>query len=501
MRSFFFIALSSAVATPLMAQQSPGPSSLQDFDRYVADAVEAWDAPGLAIAVISGDSTIFAKGYGVRRVGTNDAVSEHTLFANASTTKAFTSMVTAMMVDEGLLEWSDPVHRNWSHFEIADPAATRQLTIRHLLSHRTGFGDPSYLWYGMPTPFTGIVARLQYLVPEDGWNAGYAYNNVTYATAGAIAGRVAGSDWETLVNQRILSPLGMRETVTNTAAANTWPDVATPHDRIDGEVTAIERYDLDNIGPAGVMYSSVSDMARWIKALLDSTRVDDGRLASPESFDEMFALQTIIRPDRFYPTATLTRPHFTGYGFGWFLQDYRGEKVAFHTGSIDGMSAIVGLVPDRMIGTVVFVNLDHAELRHALMFRSFDLLMGGVDRDWSTEMRAMYDSLAAEGATSRRARIDERRPGTSPTLALERYVGSYADSLYGAVEVTLESGALRLSRSPFLTATLEHWHYDTFETVWSKPWVGRGLVTFHINAGGDVSALEIGGFSVTRTGR
>jgi len=313
-----------------------------------------------------------------------------------------------------------------------------------------------------------------------------------------IAAQLDDTDWETLVNQRILAPLGMRETVTNTSAANAWPDVAAPHDRIDGEVTAIERYDLDNIGPAGVMYSSASDMARWIQVLLDSTRVDEGRLVSQGSFEEMFALQTVIRPDQFYPTASLTRPHFTGYGFGWFLQDYRGEKVAFHTGSIDGMSAIVGLVPDRMIGTVVFANLDHAELRHALMFRSFDLLMGGVDRDWSAEMRALYDSLAAEGKASRRARIEERAPATSPTLSLDRYAGSYADSLYGAIEVTLENGRLRLSRSPFLTATLEHWHYDTFETVWTKPWVGRGLVTFHVNAGGEVSALEIGGFAVTR---
>jgi len=182
MPRLFLIALSSAVAAPLMAQQIPDQSNLQRFDRYVADAVQAWGVPGLAIAVVSGDSTIFAKGYGVRLAGAADPVSEHTLFANASTTKAFTSMVTAMMVDEGLLDWSDPVHRNWSLFELADPAATRHLTIRHLLSHRTGFGDPSYLWYGMPTPFAKIVARLRYLMPADGWNAGYAYNNVMSRT-------------------------------------------------------------------------------------------------------------------------------------------------------------------------------------------------------------------------------------------------------------------------------------------------------------------------------
>jgi CubicO group peptidase (beta-lactamase class C family) len=502
-RMSIVLAVALTVTGPVAGQTLPTADAVRQFDEYAGKAVRDWSVPGLAIAVVSGDSVVFAKGYGVRTLGRPEPVTAHTIFANGSTTKAFTSMVAAMMVDEGALSWDDFVIDHMPAFRLGDPDATTHLTIRHLLSHRTGFGDPGYLWYGVPDTFDGILARLRYLSPSDGWNTTYAYNNVTYSTAGTIAAEAAGTDWATMVQERILQPLGMTETFTNTAVADAWRDVATPHDRINGTMRPIERYDVDNIAPAGVMYSSVLDMSRWMRFLLDTARVN-GRapaLVSQEAFNELFTMQTIVPLSSFYPTASLTKPHFVAYGMGWFLEDYRGEKVAFHTGSIDGMSAIVGLVPERMIGVVVFANSDHAEVRHPLMYRGFDLVLGGPPRDWSGEMHVMYDSLAQEAAASRQETEGRRVAHTTPTLGLEAYVGTYEDPLYGTVQVTVTGDHLTLSRSAFLTATLGHWHYDTFETEWEKPWIGKDLVTFVLDdARTTVTALQVDDFTLEKAG-
>jgi CubicO group peptidase (beta-lactamase class C family) len=492
------VVLAAAVCPPAVAQQSARP--LRDLDAYVTRAVRDWDVPGLAVAVVKDDSVVFAKGYGVRALGGTDSVTTHTLFANASTTKAFTSLAVALMVDEGKLGWDDPVSRYLPAFALHDPYPSRELTIRDLLTHRVGFGDPDYLWYGIDLAYDTLVHRLRFVEPESSFRSAFAYNNVTYATAGVIAGRVAGTGWDALIRTRILEPLGMAETVTEGSDLAGRTDVAQPHDRVRDTLRVIPGVGrlVDPIAPAGAMYSSVLDMARWIRFLLNGGRVGGRQLVSDTAFAELFRPQVVIPAAEFYPTAGRTHPHFTAYGFGWFLQDYRGEFVAFHTGSIDGTVAIVGLIPDRKLGVVVFANRDHAEIRHALMLRVFDAYLGGERRDWSTDLRVLYDSLATERRRRAERRDAERVVGTAPTLPLERYAGTYADSARGTIAVRLEGDHLVLSRSPFLTADLEHWHYDVFTTRWRSGWLDPVLVTFRLGVAGDVSALEMGGATFGR---
>jgi hypothetical protein len=229
-----------------------------------------------------------------------------------------------------------------------------------------------------------------------------------------------------------------------------------------------------------------------MRFLLDSARIGGRRLVSDSAFSVLFTPQLLVPPGEFYPTSRLTHPHFAAYGMGWFLEDYRGEFVAFHTGSIDGMVAIVGLLPARRAGVVVFANLDHAEIRHALMYRVFDLLLGGPGRDWNAEMHAMYRARSDTAAMARRKLESARVPGTSPSLPLDRYAGTYADSLYPPVRVRVENGALVAEISSYLTADLEHWHYDTFQARWRNQWLGKDLVSFRLGPDGQVAALDLG---------
>jgi hypothetical protein len=308
----------------------------------------------------------------------------------------------------------------------------------------------------------------------------------------------------------------MARTVATYAEMTRATNVAAPHAEVDDTVRAIAHRDIDNVGPAGSVYSSAHDMARWVRAVLDSTRVagaPGGRLVSDSAFRQLLTPQFLVPEASYYPAARLARPHFRAYGLGWFLQDYRGRLVAMHTGSIDGMSAIVGLLPEERVGVVVLANLDHAELRHALMYDVFDRFLGApaagapgapdarLPRDWSRALRPVYDSIAARGREAERRAERDRVAGTRPTLPLSAYAGSYADSLYGAVTVAVERDRagrerLALRGAGAFAGPLEHWHYDTFRARWADRVLGTSLVVFTL----DPSRRRVTGVSVGGAG-
>jgi CubicO group peptidase (beta-lactamase class C family) len=454
-----------------------------------------WRVPGLAIVVVKDDSVVFIKGYGVRELGKPDPVTVHTRFGNMSTTKAFTAMLVAMLADSGRLSLDDPVQKYEPAVQFADPYVTREIRVRDLLTHRVGFADPDYLWGTSGLDFATITRRLRFVPVQTSFRTRFQYNNVTYALAGDVAAHAAGTTWQSLLHDRILGPLDMTETIADASelrAANIT-DVTAPHGIVRDTVRVLPASldGIDDIAPAGSIFSTATDMAKWLRFLLDSGRVAGRRLVSAPSFAELFRPQQIVqRP--FYPTARLTHPHFQAYGLGWILQDYRGEFIAIHTGSIEGRSAIVGLIPDRRLGLAIFTNLDHSELRHALMYTVFDRFIGPSNpaHDWSAEMRAMYKGLADSTRAARAAEESKRVTGTHPTLPLERYAGTYADSLYGTATVGLTNGRLTLQAGT-ASGQLEHWQYDVFRITWQDPFWDPSYLAFVIDPDGTVGQVRV----------
>ena len=486
--------LACLAAGAASAQQPP----LNGLDPYITQTMKDWRVPGLAIVVVKNDSVVFIKGYGVRELGKPDPVTVHTHFGNMSTTKAFTAMLVAMLADSGRLSLDDPVQKHVPEVQFADPYVTREITVRDLLTHRVGFGDPDYLWGTSGLDFPTIAHRLRFVPAQTSFRSRFQYNNVTYALAGDVAARAAGGGrtWQSLLHARILDPLGMTETLADARElrAASVTDLTAPHGivRDTVRVLPVALEGIDGIAPAGSMFSTATDMAKWLRFLLDSGKVSarGRRLVSARNFAELFKPQQLVQR-WFYPTATLTRPHFQAYGLGWILQDYRGEFIAIHTGSIEGRSAIVGLIPDRRLGLAIFTNLDHSELRHALMYTVFDRFIGPQSpaHDWSAEMRVMYKRIADSSAVDRRAEESKRIAGTRPTLPLDRYTGTYADSLFGTATVGMSEGRLTVQAGT-AKGQLEHWQYDVFRVTWPDPFWDPAYVSFVIDPDGTVGELR-----------
>ena len=429
----------------VLAQQRP----LTGLDVYITQGMNDWRVPGLAIVVVQGDSVLFMKGYGVRELGKPDPVTVHTRFGNMSTTKAFTAILVAMLADSGKLSFDDLVTKYEPEVQFADPYVTREITVRDLLTHRVGFGDPEYLWGTSGLDFPAMTRRLRLVPSTSSFRSRFQYNNVTYALAGDVAARAAGATWQSLMRSRIYGPLGMTESYADASelkAANI-ADVSAPHGIVRDTVRVLPAAleGIDDIAPAGSAFSTATDMAKWLRFLLDSGRVAGRRLVGARNFAQLFRPQQVIATSQ-YPATRLTGYHFQSYGMGWFLQDYRGEFIVYHTGSIEGRSTIVGLIPDRRVGVAIFTNLDHSELRHALMYTVFDRFIGPSTpaHDWSAEMRVLYRRLADSSRAAQQVEESKRIANTHPTLPLDRYAGTYADSLFGTATVGLNDGKLTL---------------------------------------------------------
>jgi CubicO group peptidase (beta-lactamase class C family) len=477
-------------AVPAFAQRTP---DLRAFDEYVARAARDWHVPGLAIAIVKGDSVVFAKGYGVIEQGKPAPVTEHTRFAIGSTTKAMTSAALAMLVDQGKLRWDDRVIDHIPELQLYDAYATRELTIRDLLTHRTGLPGTDLFWVVRDNPFTTaeMIRRLRYVRPTASFRSTWQYQNVVYALAGVVIERASGMSWDAFIRSRIFAPLGMRESEPLVAGIVGKTNVAVPHAERDG-VRTVPIRSTDNIAPAGSVWSSVSDMSRWMRFVLDSGSVDGKRLITPATFREIVAPQ-IRAPSAEYPALELAQQHFFSYALGWFVQDYHGHTIWMHTGSIDGMSAIIGLMPEQRMGVYVLANLDHAELRHALMYEAFDLYADGPAHDWSTELRALFARRAARGAAP------VHQAGTHPTYPLDRYAGTYVDSTYGPVVVSLAGGALRARWGKADFGVLEHWEHDAFRSRPSSPADQPTTLTFVPDGAGSVAAVRAFGVSFARS--
>ena len=472
------IALSFAPVAPVGGQAQAAP--LTGLDQYVESSMKAGKIPGLAIAVVHQGKVVLARGYGVRRVGSPEPVTDETLFAIGSATKTFTTTAIGMLAEQGKLSLDEPVIRYRPDFRLVDPVATRDATLRDLLSHRTGLAGGDFLWATGEFDRDEIVRRAGTMVPAWSFRSRFDYSNVMFIAAGQVAATVAGQSWDDLVRTRILDPLGMKATVTSIRSLPVAGNVATPHDPTDGDPRPVPWRNMDNTAAAGGINSNVREMARWLQFQLASGSVEGRQLVSKAFIEAMRTPETLIKREGSWATMS-PEGHFMAYGLGWLMSDYRGRQLLQHGGGIDGMSAMVGLLPEADVGIVVLSNLNGNQLPAALMMRVFDAYLGAPVRDWSAEYRQLAATAEAAGRADEEQRKQMMVAGTSPSLPLAHYAGTYRDATYGDLVVTLENGTLRARFGPAFVGRLEPVQFDAFRAVWDNPARETNYLNFTID--------------------
>ena len=468
------------------------------LDTLVADAMKAFEVPGAAVAIVKDDKVVYLKGFGVRKLGEKEPVTEDTVFAIASCSKAFTATAIAMLVADGKMNWDDPVRKHVDWFRLSDPSADRDVTIRDLLCHRTGMPRHDMLWAAAANSPEGYIRAYGKAKPSTSFRSTWEYANIPFTTAGVASGLADQSDWPTLIQKRIFTPLGMKKASTSAREAMTRPEFAVPHNRfVDGKIGPVERADVDSVRAAGSINASVRDMSQWLRFQLADGTLDGKKLLSTAAIKETRKPQMIVRQEgrwlTFFPEKS-TR--FLNYGLGWFVHDYRGNVAVSHGGTLDGFRAQTMLIPDKKLGVVVFGNITPSTFPEALSKALLDKMLDLPDERW-IEFYAKNDKTTESSRLiAMKARETSRKPNTKPSRELAAYAGFYTEPAYGRAEVLADEEGLSLKWGRW-TLKLEHRHYETFTGIVSAPAddVIRNQrsyyeVVFKLNAAGNVEGMQ-----------
>ena len=470
-------------------------------DAVVERARKEFEVPGVAVAIVKDGSVVLAKGYGVRKMGDSAPVTPQTLFRIASNTKAFTAAALAILVDQNRIRWDDPVTQHLPAFQMYDPYVTREMTIRDLLTHRSGMGlGAGDLMFFPPSDLSReeIVRRLRFIKPATSFRTTYAYDNLLYLVAGQIIPAVTGRSWDDFVKDRIFTPLGMANSYTSTDGLKNGKDVAIPHSKLSGKLELLPQEDVDNNAPAGSIVSCVADLARWMNLQLAGGTVGGKHIFSAAQNKEMWSAQTILPiadPAKDEPAAfTATRPNFSAYGLGWTLRDYRGKKIVGHTGGLSGFVSRTALIPELKLGVVVLTNQEATAAHTAIVNTVLDHYLGAPETGWVAAYSAYEKKTRAEAEETMKKATGSRRTDTHPSLPLAGYAGRYRDAWYGDIRIEEDRGKLYIffTHSPDLAGALEHWQYDTFIARWAKRSLDAdAYVTFSLKPDGSIDEMRM----------
>lgn len=459
---YWLIGILGLFVLGLSAQSFTYVKEAEQIESFVTEGMELWKVPGMTVTVVKDGDVILSKGFGVKNAESSSPVDENTLFVMASTTKAVTAHAMAILVDEGKVHWDDRVIDHLPTFRLHDPYPTRELRVKDLFTHNSGLGYTDMLWTLWDYSPEEIIQRLQYEEPRYSFRGGYNYQNIMYLTAGLVIEKVSGLSWAEFVTQRLFDPIGMSRTMPLKELAYKDENRVTPHGRWKGDVVPVIDSEADSIDAAGSGWICAADAAKWLQFLTDSARVDGERLISKDQFEFIHRPHIILPYQRFYASKKLTKPHFTSYGLGWYHHDYDGEIVQFHTGSLNGAVAICGLMPEHRIGVYVTGNLGGAEVRHSIMYKVFDVLLGKNNIDWQRGLYDIYQPDSGWSEERQKERSEKRVANTSPTLPLEKLEGTYKNEFLGSFQVGQIGDRLQFTFRDDRHLVLDHWHYDTF---------------------------------------
>lgn len=489
--------LSYGLFSPLCAHSQAVDSKA--IDSIIDEALAKWHVPGVAVAIVRDDKVIYIGGRGIREVGKPDRVTPDTLFAIASVTKTFTAAAVATMVDHGKVSWDEPVRNYLPYFRLSDPLASEQASLRDLLSHRTGLAGNNELWGDSPWSREELIRRCGYLPLSHPFRTTWQYQNIMYLAAGEAAAAANRSSWEQLVQTRLFDPLKMTGANFSAKSTGNSPNHASPH-RKDGTgaIAKISWRDLDIAGPFISINATVKDMAQWVRFQLSDGSVDGKRVLSSVQLKEMHTPQIEMSRQHEALESLLPEHNFFSYGLGWFIHDYRGHVLVWHSGDIDGFSALITLVPKSKLGIVILSNLDGSYMRYALQYNLLDLLLGLPKTDWNKWQQDVFEKLMAQMSAGAKSLEESRHKDTKPSRSLDVFVGTYEDPAYGPVIISLEDGSLQLKWKLF-KGPLTHFHYDTFTPGKdAPPYLQNQPVVFSLGADGEVRSLQMYGRTLVR---
>ena len=359
---------------------------MNSINKLIKQEMDYWDVPGLSLSIIKKDCKPYIKSFGWRDKENQLKVTDTTLFGIASCSKAMTSAIIAMLVGEGKLDYDVPIINYVPDFKMMDEKATKEMTLRDMLCHRTGLGGHDAIW-PVPKTLKEFSEVFPYLQPNAPFRSKPQYSNIIYAIIGYIAENITGRSWTDIMKNYLFEPLGM--TLANCSAKSLTDsgNFAHPYQVLDGVLTKLKVWNVDVVAPAASVNCTAIDMSKWLAFLVNKGQTSNGAQLIPKEIFETMTTKQVDFPDYLntaeaYPT--------DGYAMGWKTGKYRGKSIIRHTGKIEGYSCIQAFMPDDGIGISVMLNLHSptVSIMHTVLYTLIDYLLDLSPIDWAHQFRS-----------------------------------------------------------------------------------------------------------------
>jgi CubicO group peptidase (beta-lactamase class C family) len=444
---------------------------------------ESFDIPGVSIAVVRNSESVVRYNHGRLNLDSDVAVTATSVFPIASTTKAFTATAIGILVDREKLGLDDRIVDHLPWFELSDAYVTEHLTIRDVLSHRSGLSSEGLIYMGSGFDRMETVKRLKHM-PVSDFRAAFRYSNILYNAIGLIIEEVSGLGWEEFVQKNIFDVTGMADSFTARRDAASR-SVANAHLFVDYDNGRLQPVKSNTFpasnGPAGAIYSTATDLTKFLNVILTVDQTE-APLIRAETLKEMW------QPQNTAPVYWSRNDSFSSYGLGWFLTDYENRRLMFHPGGGGGVSALILAIPSESLSIAVLANSD-TWATFALAYTVLDHLLGLDPINWTDEVEP-YETSAEEMASTYAEYVDARVLNTSPFHSAEVYAGVYRHTVYGDVTVEMTEGALVMKRGRYIS-DLSHWEHETFKAIERGKKIGFDTVTFYTGDDGAVNEMML----------
>jgi CubicO group peptidase (beta-lactamase class C family) len=491
MRKIFIVLF--AVTSFQTTQAQTTDKRLAGLDTFINRTLKEWHAAGVTIAVVEKNKVLLAKGYGYKDYENKTPVTENTLFAIGSCTKAFTSSLLAFPMKDGKLDLDKPVNHYLPELRFIKDELTNSITTRDMMCHRTGMPRHDLAWYSSKTRRDSLLYIIRYFEPSAPLRQRWQYNNFMFLAQGSLAEKLSGQSWEALIKEKIFTPLGMNASNTSMNDHQKAPDFSLGYREEDGKVIKMKFMNIDAIGPAGSINSNAKDMANWVMIWINGGKFNGKEILPAAYCNEAISSQMVINGR--LPSKEQPDVYLNNYGFAWFLSSYRGHYRVEHGGNIDGFSSNTSFFPSDSIGVFVSVNQNGSPLPNIIRNTIIDRLLGLKFRDWHGMQKEAADKAKAAAKEQLKKDSTQQKKGTRPSHSLVDYTGTFKNDGYGAITIFQDKDTLKGSYNG-LYFKIKHYHYDYFNFSFAADEADideenamKGLFT--INVKGEIEALKL----------
>jgi CubicO group peptidase (beta-lactamase class C family) len=464
MKTLFTTLVAIVYSTLALAQDAEIQKKLKGFDKEMEANLKNWNMPGVGMGIVKNGKLVYFKGYGYRDYEKKLPITENTLFQIASNTKLFTATSIGLLVNEGKLDWNKPIRNFVPSIQFYNNELNNTITIRDMLSHRTGVTRHDLIWYKSDFSRAELFDKLKYLEPAQPLRQGFLYNNLMYAASGQIINLMEGKTWEEYVREKLLKPLQMNNTVFEIADMKKTNDYFVPfNEKRDSNVLYKIDYNSETagLGPAGSIISNISDLSHWLAALMNKGMYE-GKQVIPETIVNA-TMEPSIALENYTLTQGYTEILNPVYGMGRETLSYRGHQIVYHGGDLNGIHSQISYMPQDNIGVIVFVIGDHSFRYNPITYNIYEHLLGMSITPWSERGLKNRDANKKQGKEGRAKAMVGQVKNTKPSHPLSDYLGDFENNAYGIINIAKKDTTMQFTLHN-IHLPMHHFHYDRFDT-------------------------------------